>query len=184
MPSCITTLPDYICESCNPSEANKIRAVAFVKKGVVFADPTYQDSDEWATLVNAGDAWIINEVNGSYDGGSPNFQTGWGDAIEKLSGITHIANWMVQWTCENTEFFNNLNFQQDLEFFFVTENHLQYSGITANSFAKAEVTDDMNSVRTWAVETKWSNKNLPTCFDRPEIFASCAKLAEYLEANP
>lgn len=183
MPSpCASALPEYNNDCCVTLENGGIRGVLIVKKGLSPVDPT--DNAAWAALILAGDAWAIPETTGDYDGGSPVTAQGRGATALRTIGYTRVANFKVDWTCENYEFFNNLQKQQGLEFWFMSENHINHSIVTASFVPKDMIAEDLNTIREWAVTVTWNSIDFPTCYELPVPFIldSCATLNDFL--NP
>lgn len=169
--SCESGQEDHFCDPCAPGELGRIRSVAFVKKGYTFADPT--DTAEWQAAVAAGNAIIIAEVNGSFDGGSPKTAPGYGDNATEMMGYDFKLSYKDPNYKQNVGFYNTLKNSRKWRLCYRTETQIHFSTNTCAVLPKTPVTDDISAKIHVEVEVQWSDRDLPLPHDMPEDIFSC-----------
>ena len=175
-------LPELYCDGCPESEAGKIRSVAFTAKavtGLSTFDPT--STQDWYDVICNNYGRVLNDVKGSYDGSTAVEGAGYGSQSVRLIGRNHQVTYSHLLDCRNIDFYNEVAKSSQFEFWYRSETKLYRSTNAAMVFAAAPILEDMNTEVEFTVTVKWSEKNLPICYDLPtSIFDSCEALA-YLE---
>jgi hypothetical protein len=151
------TLPVYSCNPCPTRDFARIRSVALYKG--TFTDPS--NPVEWATKIAAGDARVIWQTSGSYDGGTTQELPGYGNNATANGSTTHSATVKDPNYYENCDFYNSLRGQTDWKFAYLTKNYLHLSDATATYTPKNPVAEDINATVEWQMGVKWSNDNNP-----------------------
>lgn len=163
-------LPAYNCSPCPSFDYGRIRGVALYKG--TFSDPS--NPVEWNTKLAAGDARVIWQTRGSYDGGTTSELTGFGDNATINGNTTHTATFFDPNYFENCDFYNSLREQTDWKFAFRTQNYLHLSGNAATFSPKNAIADDDQSIVVWEVPVKWVNNDSSCPVALPAgIFTSC-----------
>src|SRR4051812_47645843 len=97
-------IPAYKDSLCVSSELARVRSIALVKAGVAVINPS---SDAvWAALVAAGNAIIIREIRGNYDGGQVVEAPGFGSQLVKVQNMNHVLNLTDPKAVDNIAFYN------------------------------------------------------------------------------
>lgn len=163
-------LPLYNCNPCLTREYGRIRGVALYRG--TFSDPS--NPTEWTTKIDAGDARVIWQTQGSYDGGVTEELVGYGNAATANGNTTHTATFFDPNYFENCDFYNSLKSQTDWKFAYLTENYLHLSDAVATFSPKNAVADDIKSEVRWEVPVKWTNSENPCPVAIPAgIFSEC-----------
>lgn len=166
------TLPTYSCTACPTYEYGRIRSVAFIKNTFSFTDPT--NSTEWTTGIDNGDIVVIWETQGSYDGGTAQELTGFGDRETTNGGVSHVLNFKDPNYSENWDFYMAMKDSSDWTMAFRTSSliHLCEEPVTVTP--KNAVADDLKSNVVWDVTVKWQNDQSPRPYTTPTgIFDRC-----------
>lgn len=175
-------LPEYYCSSCPVEERGRIYSIAYTAKAASSLstfDPT--STQDWYDLICNGYARVLNDIRGSYDGSTAVEGPGFGSQSVRLIGRNHQLTYMDIFDCDKIAFYNEIANSNQFEVWFRTETKLYRSTNAAMVFAALPIAEDMNTIIDFSVTVKWSNKNLPICYDLPtSVFDSCESLT-YLE---
>jgi len=179
--SYLCELEPYLCLACDQPENGRIGAVAYTLKGAPLPDPS--SVQDWVNLICNNLAIVIPSVRGTYDGGSPIEQVGYGRQTNFRAGANHEVQYMHPWQCENVAFYNSfMRLSRDYEFWFVTESKLHKGGDNLYVNAQMPITEDVSSVVEFNVTVRWSKYELPRCYEPPAlIFDSCESLKRALD---
>jgi hypothetical protein len=124
-------------------------------------DPTSAEAT-FTAAVEAGQARIISETTGTYDGGAPQTGDGYGDEENRLLGYLYTLNFKdPSYNEENKEFWE----KAEREHWIVawrTETLLHFADKPASIQAIAPVEQDLTSAVTWSVTATWKAKTKPT----------------------
>lgn len=155
---CTNTAPRS-CDDCPTQERNKIVHVAFVKKGTTInkTTPALLMSSLLAAEL-ACNAYIVRNVSGEYDGGTPTEGTGPGKQISRPLGSAHQATFTDFNYVSNVEFWNTFRFvAQNYEMYFFTDTLAWYVNKPVSASAKGTITNDYQTFIEALVTVKWSN---------------------------
>jgi hypothetical protein len=167
-----TAIPAYSCQPCPSIEYGRIRSVAFIANDFAFTDPT--SSAEWSAGIASGDIIVIWKTQGSYDGGSTQELTGFGDQITINGNTTHSLTYKDVNYAENCDFYNAIKLSSDYTLAFRTSSQVHFANAPVTVTPKNPVADDINSIVTWEVLVKWTNPDSPCPYTTPAgIFDSC-----------
>jgi hypothetical protein len=177
--SFLCPITDYYCSSCPNPEEGRVSAVAFVRAGIPIGDPTLNQT--WVDIICNDYGVIIPNVRGEYNGGEAKEGDGYGRVLTRRQSTTHELTYFHEYSCENVDFYNLLNYSRSYELWYTNGNKLWRSGVVVFASAKAPITADPSDTIEFEVMARWSNKNLPTCSDAPSIFQSCEEIERLLD---
>lgn len=165
-------IPSYACNPCPTFEYGRVRSIAFIKNTFAFVDPT--SSTEWTAGIANGNIIVIWKTQGSYDGGSTQELTGFGDQISVNGNTTHILTVKDPNYKDNCDFYNSIKSSSDYTVAFRTSSQVHFANAPVTITPKNAVADDINSVVTWEAVIKWTNPDSPCPFTTPAgIFDKC-----------
>jgi hypothetical protein len=168
---CDVAVPDHYCNPCDVIEHGRVRSVAFIAKDFVFTDPT--DPTEWEAGIADKKIIVIPDVNGSFDGGAPVENAGYGDQQTKLVGYNFSLTFRDPNYKNNADFYNALKLSRNYRFGYRTETQVHLTENTVTVVPKNPVGEDLTSEVVWDVEVKWSEGDLPTPNDTPPGIFTC-----------
>lgn len=183
MSSYLCDLDSFLCAPCDIVEHGRVSGVAFVQRGAPLPNPS--SVQDWVNLVCNNLAIIIPAVRGTYDGSSPSETTGYGRIPTFRTGATHEVQYFHLWQCDNVNFYNTLmRLANDYTFWFATGSKLHKGGRGVYLSVQTPVSDDVASAMEFQVTVRWSNYELPQCYELPgQIFESCEALRIALQCN-
>lgn len=169
-------IPEYMCDPCVTGEHGRVRSVAFIDKSLKdtftaeSSTPGVKNIESkswWETQILSGLIKIIPTTRGTYDGGTANMITGFGDQKERKSSKTHVLVFNDPNHTSNDEFYQAI--EDNAESYFMawrTETELRVSTeLLSTVDAKDAVEEDIDSFVVWAVTCTWdqkgSKKNVP-----------------------
>lgn len=172
---CDVSVPDHVCDECEPIEHGRLRSAAFVKKSfyaTLAADPN--NPAVWQEGIASKEIIIIPEVRGSYNGGDPQEGTGYGHVSTRLTGYNHEATFSDPNYARNADFYNGLKYSRNFHFVWATETQIHISDVPVSVFPSNPVDEDINSEVVWNVIVRFSQPDLATPFETPPgIFDRC-----------
>lgn len=168
---CDSSLQDHVCDPCPTTEGGRIRSIAYVHKDFEFTDPA--DPSEWETGIASGDIIVIPETNGSFDGGTPTFGTGYGSTNQRYLGSEFKINYKDPNWYGNCDFYNTIRNNRNFKIAFCTENYVRISTATATVYGKDPVQDDLNSEVVWEVEVTFKQSDTPCPYAIPDGIFTC-----------
>lgn len=159
---------NYNCEQ--DTEQARISDVAFVEKGVIakgLTGPALIAALLAAELACKG--FILRNVAGSYDGGTPTTGKGRGRQKETTTGRRHVVTFTDFEFTGNEDFWNTIEDNQlNYDFFNFTGSHgraVQDRDLRINP--KGAITDDPEANVEGEIEVSWSAKGIPVSFPAP-----------------
>lgn len=173
---CESEIPDHICNPCETQESGRIRSVAFILKSFTFTNPA--NPTEWNAGIANRSIFIIPEVTGSADGGTPVTGPGYGDQSTKQLGIDFTANFRDPNYTQNADFYDGLKNSRAYKFAYRTGSQIHISDNSVSISPKNPVTEEINSDVTWDVDVAWSQKSVMRPYDTPNgVFDECFSVA-------
>ena len=162
-------VPEYMCDPCVIGEHGRVRGVAFIHKSLLDAledtssTPAIKNVESkewWETQILAGLIKIIPKTRGTYDGGTPNMITGFGDRNELRSSKTHSLVFNDPNHTDNDAFYQSIeDSAEDYLIAWRTETELRVATDTlSNVDAKDPVEEDLNSIVVWQATCTWDQK--------------------------
>jgi hypothetical protein len=174
--ACASSQSAYNCNPCPETEFSRIRSAAFVKKTYLSTLLlSASSSSAWTTACNGGNAIVLWECNGSYDGGSTSEITGFGDTATMPGNTTHTAVIKDRNYVENCDFWNDIR-QNTSEWTFVyrTSSQIHFSIAEVSINGRNPVADDLNAPLVWEATIKWTYPDSPCPYTTPTgVFDSC-----------
>lgn len=153
--------PSRACEDCVNDERNKVVHVAFVKRGTSVS--TSSIVTDLLTAELAGNAYIIRNVSGAYDGGASTFGKGLGKQVQRKLAKKHTLTFIDFSYVSNVKYWADMEDQAanyDLYFFTDTQGWIQTSAYLSIE-AKGTITDDNQTFIEASVSVTWSYKSNP-----------------------
>ncbi|MDR2085757.1 MAG: hypothetical protein LBP72_01125 [Dysgonamonadaceae bacterium] len=154
--------PGYACDPCGETEGGRVRGAVYFHKSLKSALTNANLSllTWWDTQIAAGKVKIIPSTRGTYDGGTKNTVTGFGDDQEKITGKTYVAVVNDPRHAGNLAFYQALeNNYKDYIFGFRTEKELRVANdVMTGLEVKDPVEEDANSVVLWQANVTWIQK--------------------------
>lgn len=183
MSNYLCTLDAFLCNPCTIVEHGRVSGVAFVQRGAPLPNPS--SVQDWVNLVCNNLAIVIPAVRGTYDGGQPTDTTGYGRLPTFRAGANHEVQYSHLWSCENVDFYNTLmRLGTDYTFWFATGSKIHKGGRGVYINVSTPVSDDVAGAMEFNVTVRWSDYNLPLCWNLPgQIFESCEALRIALQCN-
>lgn len=169
--TCDEALVPHICEECGEAELGGIRAVARINSAFEFTDPT--SAAEWTAGIEAGFIDIYPATRGDFDGGTPVEGPGYGDAATKVNGYDFVLNFKDPDLIPNWEHYNTLKNTRSSKLAYVTETQVWLADKSGTFAPKAPVTENVAEEVVWNVQVKWTSKNLPRNYTKPEGIFVC-----------
>jgi hypothetical protein len=143
-----------------------------VKNTYTFTDPT--SPSEWSTAVLNGNAIVIWETQGNYDGGTTSELTGFGDREFTNGGTSHVAVYRDPNYAENCDYYNAIRNSSDYQFVYRTSSKIHFTNSPATITPRNPVPDDIKGNVVWEVTVKWQSPDSPCPIEVPEgIFDEC-----------
>lgn len=169
-------IPDYTCTACVTPEYGRVRSIAIIKKSYVATVMLAPSLDStWTTGLSSGNLWSIYATQGSYDGGTTEERTGYGNQATYNGNTTHTLVYKDPNYSDNCDFYNALKLSSDYTIAYVTENFVHFSETVVTFTPKNSVADDIKSEVNWEVTCKWVNPDSPCPYTKPStFFDSCA----------
>jgi len=169
-------IPEYMCDPCVTGEHGRVRGAAYIDKSLkelIDAESTtpgvknIESKEWWETQILAGLIKVIPTTRGTYDGGTSNMITGFGDQKEVKSSKTHSLVFNDPNHAGNDDFYQAI--EDNAGNYLIawrTETELRVSTEPlSNIDAQDAVEEDIDSYVTWQVTNTWdqkgSKKNVP-----------------------
>lgn len=164
---CTQTVPDFVQLECG-TELGGIIAFALIEKDV---DPSLTDlqTKSWWTQRTAASpqtVWIIKETRGSYAGGTPVEEEGYGRTPTIRTGADHEANAEVRGILNNRSFWAVINQTDKWNVAFFTNGFIGHFVRDVSVYAKQVIDQNIKSSSRQGVNFKWSDDlSNPVVFD-------------------
>ena len=160
--------PVHVCDPCE-RELGRVRGVilfrgdydvesliAKLKLGT--PEGNEQAVTQFETAIQNGDAHLISETSGTYDGGAPQEGDGYGDEENRLLGYLHTLNFKDPSYAGNVEFYEQIE-KEHYKVAWRTETLLHFGDKPAAVHAIDPVEEDLTSVVVWNGTATWKSKN-------------------------
>lgn len=159
-------IPDYMCEPCDVVEKGRVRGIFLLHKSIyadaeTVATPGTAKNIEkkawWETQVEAGLIIIVPKTRGTYDGGTQNKVTGFGDKKEQVASKTHSVTFFDKNHSANEEFYASIEDGcENYHMGWRTETEIRLGRTPMTGFeAKDPVEEDTESILTWQGIASW-----------------------------
>ncbi len=153
-----SNIPQRNCEDCVTDELNKVVHSGFVKRGT-----TITTVSDILTAELQGNAYIIRNVSGSYDGGKGSFGKGQGKQLKRLLAKAHELIFIDFSYVANCSFWADMDSQADnFDLYFFTDTKM-WSVINAylSIEATGKITDDNQTFIEAEIHVSWNKKTNP-----------------------
>jgi hypothetical protein len=181
--------PAYACDDCAGTEGGRVRGAVYFHKSLksVLTNSNFSLISWWETQIEAGKVKVIPTTRGTYDGGTKNTVTGFGDDQEKITGKTCTAVVNDPRHAGNLAFYQALeNNYRDYIFGFRTEKELRVAGdVMTGLEVKDPVEEDASSIVAWQANITWIQKAPNTLLsihpltdEVKELFSNCIDESE------
>jgi hypothetical protein len=159
-------IPAHLCNACTKPEKGGVRGVAYIEKSYLdaarlssglFEKSDVESLEWWNTGVLNGNIIIIPKTRGTFDGGSPQTGSGFGDISEITTGkiFTLVANDPDH--KDNEAFYAALSDAPGAYYLaWRTDTELRISDAPVSIDAGDSTEEDINSQVTWAVTATWT----------------------------
>lgn len=165
-------VPRYACTDCGERDFARVRHVAYFDENYEFSD--IESFAEWNTLLNAGQAEVIRNVLGSYDGGETEEIGGFGDVEFDNGNTTHVLTFKDPNYKDNRDFYNALKNKKDKKFVWTTQNNMFVANTPANISVKIPIAESIKDIVVAEVTIKWVQSDLPLIYTRAtDLFDEC-----------
>jgi hypothetical protein len=174
--SCFNTTA-RACEDCVTDERNKVVHVAFVKRGTSIS--TLSIAADILTAELAGNAYVIRNVSGSYDGGAATYGKGLGKQVQRKLAKKHVLTFIDFSYVANAQYWADMEDQAanyDLYFFTDTQGWIQTNAYLSIE-AKGTITDDNQTFIEGMLTVTWSYTSNPLNYSASvDDLATCQQL--------
>lgn len=174
---CDAGIPSHYCNPCDVIEHGRVRSVALISSAFTFVDPT--DPTEWQAGIDSGEIRIIPEVQGSFDGGAPVEEAGFGDQSTRVTGYNFTLNYKDPNYKDNAAFYNAIRSSRTWRIAYRTETQTHIAEAIGQFTPKNPVGENLTDVVLWDVEVKWQDGALPIPYDTPAGIFSCFSLTPF-----
>ncbi len=153
-----SNIPQRNCEDCITDELNKVVHAGFVKRGTTITTVANLLASELS-----GDAYIIRNVSGSYDGGKGSFGKGQGKQLKRLLAKAHELIFIDFSYVANCSFWADMESQADnFDLYFFTDTKMwSVTNAYLSIEAMGKITDDNQTFIEAEIHVSWSKKTNP-----------------------
>jgi hypothetical protein len=167
------TIPSYNNIACNQSEMARVRSIVLVKNGVTIVDPS--NEAEWIANAATGDAIIIREIRGNYDGGQTVESAGFGSQVVRVLNMNHTMTVTDPRAIDNIGFWNVMKRQsQNYTVWLLTENYIWNTHGIPSIAPTMPIPEDITQEVNIVTALKWQFQDLPTPYAKPNTYLDVA----------
>lgn len=160
----------HVCDPCG-RELGRVRGVVLFEGSYdiqALIDKIKTGGEDAKTLfetaVTSGQAHLISETTGTFDGGAAQTGDGYGDEETRLLGYLYTLNFKDPSYAPNTEFWEKAENGHWIVAW-RTETKLHFADKPAGIQAIAPVEQDLTSAVAWNVTATWKSKKKPVVVD-------------------
>jgi hypothetical protein len=164
---CSQSVPDFVQLECG-SELGGIIAMALIEKDEAPSLIDLQTLSFWTTKVAASPAkyFIVKDTRGSYPGGTPVEEEGYGKTPTLRTGADHEANLEVRGVLNNRTFWARVNQTDKWIVVLITNGEIGHYIEDVSVYAKQIIDQSIKSTARMSVNLKWSDDlSNPLVFD-------------------
>lgn len=171
-PTCSEELLDHFCDPCDDGELGGVRSIFYYKDGAfsLSQDPS---AAEFEAAVAAGLCVIVPSTRGTYDGGAPTFDKGFGDTDQTFASSSYKLTYTDPNYVQNRAFYNALQSQSQWMIGWRSETQIHLSEKTVTAYGKDPHQEDVKTRVYWEVEVAWVSKVKPLIYDTPSGVFEC-----------
>jgi hypothetical protein len=164
---CDVNVPDYVQEQCG-AELGGIVAIALIDADQSPSKIDLQTLSFWNTKLAASPQsyWVVKDTRGTYAGGTPVEEEGFGKVPTLRTGADHEATVEVRGVEDNRPFWASVNQTAKWNVVLITNGELGLYFEDASIYAKVMIDQSIKSSIRWSVSIKWSDDmSNPVVFD-------------------
>lgn len=166
-PFCTQNLPDFVQQECG-TELGGIVAIAIIDRDQSPSVIDLQTLSFWNTKIAASPQkyFPITGTRGSYPGGTPVEEEGYGKVPTIRTGADHEANLEVRSVADNRAFWAVVNQTEKWNVVFITNGEQGFYIEDVSIYSKVVIDQNIKSQIRWGVNLKWSDDmSNPVQFD-------------------
>lgn len=168
---CDVDVPDYVQLECG-TELGGIVGLALITSTENPSITDLQTASFWTTKLNVSPDnayWLVTDTRGSYPGGTPVEEEGFGRTPTLRTGADHEATVEVRGVADNRTFMASVNQTAKWNVVLVTNGNIGLYIEDASVYAKVVIDQSIKSSVRWMLSIKWSDDmSNPVVFDAPE----------------
>jgi hypothetical protein len=173
---CGVALPDYVCAPCGITnkEKGRVRSLFFVSAayyGTLMTDPT--NPVIWANGVASKDIIVVPQTQGSFNGGTPIKEPGYGDQKEVITGYDFQIQAKDPNYNANTMFYDAIASSNQWHVGWRSSSKSKISGVPATIAPSAPIDDDINATVEWNLDITFTEANHQAPFNAPATVFKC-----------
>lgn len=155
---CDENTPDYVQFDCGVELAG-IVGIGLIDGSVTPVTTELEDPAEWTTWVDDSPQlyFPIQETRGSYPGGTPVEEEGFGTVPTLRTGADHEATVEVRGVEDNRDFWAKVNRRSKWHVVLITRSGLMLYLQSASVYAKIIADQSIKSQLRWNVSIKWTD---------------------------
>lgn len=164
---CDVVVPDFAQLECG-SELGGIVALVLIDKDETPSEIDLRTKSYWVTKLNTSPTkwWMVKDTRGSYPGGTPVEEEGYGKTPTLRTGADHEANLEVRGVLNNRNFWASVNQTDKWNVIIITNGDIGFYVTDVNIYGKPVVDQSIKSTTRYAVNLKWSDDlSNPFTFD-------------------
>ena len=164
---CSQTLPDFVQRECG-TELGGIIAFALIDRDLAPSLTDLSTLSYWTQKIAASPQkiWPVTDTRGSYPGGTPVEEEGYGKVVSIRTGADHEANIEVRGIESNRSFSAVVNQTDKWNVAFITNGGLGLYVEDVAVFMKVVIDQNIKSTVRWGVNFKWADDmSNPVVFD-------------------
>lgn len=170
---CAQNLPDFVQQECG-TELGGIVAMAIIDRDQSPSVIDLQTLSFWNTKIAASPQkyFVITGTRGSYPGGTPVEEEGYGKVATIRTGADHEANLEVRSVADNRTFWAVVNQTEKWNVVLITNGEQGFYIEDVSIYAKVVIDQNIKSQVRWGVNLKWSDDmSNPVQFDASPLDA-------------
>jgi hypothetical protein len=164
---CDVSVPDYEQEICG-TELGGIVAIALIDADESPSKIDLQTLSFWTTKLGGTPPkyFVVKDTRGTYPGGTPVEEEGYGKVPTLRTGADHEATIEVRGVEDNRDFWGPVNQTAKWNVVFITNGELGLYVEDVSVYAKIMIDQSIKSSVRWSVSFKWSDDmSNPLTFD-------------------
>ncbi len=155
---CDVSVPDFVQLECG-TELGGIVAIALIDADQSPSKIDLQTLSFWQTKLSASPQkyWVVKDTRGTYPGGTPVEEEGYGKTPTVRTGADHESTVEVRGVEDNRSFWATVNQTAKWNVVFITNGDLGLYIEDASVYAKVVIDQSIKSSIRMSVSIKWSD---------------------------
>lgn len=165
---CNVQHPEFVQLDCG-TELGGIVAIALINADEAPTLANLREASFWTSKINASPQkyFVITDTRGSYPGGTPVEEEGYGRTPTLRTGADHEATVEVRGVLANRGFMAGVNQTATWHAVLVTNDGIGHYLEDASIYAKMMIDQSIKSTERWSMSIKWSDD-----LSNPEVFVA------------